>query len=112
VTATATDSNGLTATTSITVTVSSLQHLTPPSIQLFAPQVAGLTASFNGVMMPTTSGASIPKPACWSFGDGTSGCYWFPTSHTFQRSGIYTVTATATDSNGLTTSATVKVTVK
>jgi len=101
VTATAVDSNGLTTTAAIPVTVSSSSYLTPPTIELFTPQVSGLNASFNGVMMPTTKGATIPNPAFWSFGDGTTGNYWFPTSHTFASAGTYTVKVTAADSNGL-----------
>jgi hypothetical protein len=109
VTVTATDSNGLQVTTDTTVTVISSQNLTSPTIQLFTPYVSGLSVSFNGVMLPTTSGASIPNPAFWSFGDGTSGSFWFPANHFFPQAGTYTVTVTATDSNGLVASATVTV---
>jgi hypothetical protein len=111
VTATATDSHGLTqsATTSVTV---SLQNQTPPSIQLFAPQVSGLEVTINGVTEPTTSGATIVSIS-WNFGDGSPvTTSWFPSSHMYAKSGTYTVTATAKDSDGLTQSATTTVNVQ
>jgi hypothetical protein len=85
---------------------------TPPTISLFNPQVNGLTASFNGVMLPTFPGASIPNPAQWSFGDRSTAISWFPATHTFAHAGTYTVTVTTMDSNGLSASASVSVTVR
>jgi len=93
------------------ITVTGAQTLTPPSIDLSTPQVSGLTGNFNGVMLPTTTGASIIKRAHWSFGDGATAYSWFPATHTYARPGTYTVTATVVDSNGLTATASTVVTV-
>ena len=83
----------------------------PPAIQLFRPQVNGLWVLFNGVTWPKTQGARITSIS-WSFGDGTpSSTSQFPVNHAFAHSGTFLVTAVASDSNGLTTSATTNVTV-
>jgi hypothetical protein len=84
---------------------------TPPTIKLSEPQVSGLTVSINGVTLPTTPGATV-RSIAWSFGDGTPSINsWFPTRHTFPRSGSFLVTVVVADSNGLATSATINVTV-
>ncbi|MGA2077913.1 MAG: PKD domain-containing protein [Terriglobia bacterium] len=84
---------------------------TSPTIQLFAPQVSGLQVTVNGVTEPTTKGATIVSIS-WNFGDGSPITpHWFPVSYTYAKSGTYSVTATSTDSNGLTQSATTSVTV-
>jgi PKD repeat protein len=121
--AVATDSNGLiaSATTNVTVNGSGTGSgsggaggrgvATPPTIQLSQPQFTGLTASINGGTASTTSGATV-RSITWSFGDGTPSVNsWFPVQHTFPRSGSFLVKAVATDSNGLTASATTNVTI-
>jgi hypothetical protein len=84
--------------------------VTPPTIQLFTPQISGLQVEINGVTLPSTPGATITG-IVWNWGDGALTTSWFLASHTYARSGTYSVTATATDSNGLTQSATTSVTV-
>ena len=111
-TAIAVDSNGLAQSATTTVTVSASSKQTPPTIQLSQPKVSGLSVSINGVMLPTTPGANIPNPAIWNFGDGSPSVNsWFPAQHSYAQAGTYKVTATAIDSNGLTASASVNVTV-
>jgi len=84
---------------------------TPPTIKFFPPQVSGLIVSINGVVMPTTPGAKITSIS-WSFGDGTAPSEsWFPVTHAFTHPGSFLVTAAASDSNELTTSTTIYVTV-
>jgi len=80
-----------------------------------------LTASFtflssnptNGTAVAFTAaatGGTAPYSYSWSFGDGTSATGASPT-HTYSKVGPYTVTVTATDSNGATSSSTQQVTV-
>lgn len=113
VAAVSTDSHGLTASATTTVVVSGTsQPNTPPSIELFQPQVNGRTVSFNGVTLPTSGGATI-ESIIWNFGDATAPVNaWFPSTHTYTRAGTYRVTALSTDSNGLSGSAYITVTVE
>lgn len=88
------------------------QRLTPPTIKLLQPQVSGLTASINGVTLPTTQGATVASIA-WSFGDGTPSINsWFPCQHKFPHAGSFLVTVVAKDTNGLTAATTVTLTVE
>jgi hypothetical protein len=76
---------------------------TPPTISLSTPVVNGMSVSINGgtvATMPTVSIVSIS----WNWGDGTTSSSFFPGLHTYAAAGTYTVTATATDSNGLSAS--------
>jgi hypothetical protein len=80
------------------------------SVQLGSPQVSGATATINGVTLTSTPGASITGIS-WNWGDGTTSNSWFPASHLYAKAGTYTVTVTATDSNGNKSSATTQVTI-
>ena len=73
---------------------------TPPSLTLFPPQVRGLTAIISGVYRPTSPGATLSAPPRIDFGDGSSTAEDLPAAHRYQP-GSYTVSVTVTDSNGM-----------
>lgn len=83
---------------------------TPPSVFLLQPFIYGTCVSINGVMNPTTPSATL-GPASWSWGDGSTSISWFPATHTYTATGTYLVRVTATDSNGLTGTASTTVNV-
>jgi len=83
----------------------------PPTLTLYDPQVNGLTVTINGNVAPGYSGVSISR-IHWEWGDGSSGDSGFPASHTYGKPGTYNVTVTVYQSDGLTTSKTVTVTVQ
>jgi PKD domain len=75
------------------------------TVQLQTPVVNGLSVSINGVATPSAPGATITQIG-WNWGDGGQAQIgWFPEAHNYLQSGSYTVTVTATDSNGVTGSA-------
>ena len=82
----------------------------PPILTLFDPQVSGSTVTINGVVNPGYGGARITK-VHWDWGDGSSEESFFPAEHSYSSAGIYTVTVTAYQSDGLHTTASVKVTI-
>jgi len=82
----------------------------PPDLTLYQPEINGLTVAINGVATPGTVGASITR-IHWDWGDGNSEDYWFPASHTYGSGGTYQITATAYQSDGLSTTRSVTVTV-
>ena len=82
-----------------------------PVITLYDPQVSGLTVTVNGVATPGYSGASISR-VHWEWGDGSSGDSGFPATHTYSKAGTYTITVTAYQSDGLSTTKTVQVKVE
>src|SRR3989475_4183808 len=80
--------------------------VTPPALSAsftFLPSnpTSGTAVAFTAV----ASGGTAPYSYSWSFGDGTSATGASPT-HTYSKVGPYTVTVTATDSNGATSSST------
>lgn len=83
----------------------------PPTLTLYDPQVNGLTVTVNGNVAPGHSGASISR-VHWEWGDGSGGDGGFPASHTYGKPGTYNVTVTVYQSDGLTASKTVTVTVE
>jgi PKD repeat protein len=76
--------------------------VTAPSLDLFPPQISGLTVTANGVALPGTAGTSITR-INWIWGDGTSEDAWFPATHTYTQAGTYTISVTAYQSDGLST---------
>ena len=64
---------------------------TPDSVNLFAACVNGLQVDINGEASPGASVTSIS----WSWGDETATTGFFPQSHTYLSTGIYTVQVTA-----------------
>jgi hypothetical protein len=83
----------------------------PPILTLFEPQVSGLTVTVNGVANPGYGGASITR-IHWDWGDGSKEDHWFPASHTYSSAGTYTITVTAYQSDGLSTTETLSVKVE
>jgi len=79
-----------------------------PPVATFTAARLGLTASFTG----TTPGADYDAVTsyAWSFGDGASGA-GIHVSHTYARSGTYTVAVTVTDADGLTSTSSQRLTV-
>jgi len=82
----------------------------PPDLTLYTPEIDGMTVTINGVTAPGTPGTSITK-IHWNWGDGFSEDHLFPASHTYSQAGTYTVTVTSYQSDGLSTSKSVTVTV-
>jgi hypothetical protein len=80
----------------------------PPILTLFEPQVSGLTVTVNGVANPGYGGASITR-VHWDWGDGSKEDHWFPATHTYSSAGTYTITVTAYQSDGLSTTKTLSV---
>jgi parallel beta-helix repeat protein len=80
----------------------------PPDLILIEPQISGLTVTVNGVATPGYAGASITK-IHWDWGDGSSEDSPFPASHTYSNAGMYTVTVTAYQSDGLSVTKTLQI---
>jgi PKD repeat protein len=101
VTATVTDSGGLSASASVKVTLSADK---PPAASLALTPTGGNTPLY---VAASTSGSYDPdgtiKAAKINFGDGTV-AYAASATHTYNSAGIYTVTATVTDNAGLSAS--------
>ncbi|RSN73423.1 PKD domain-containing protein [Candidatus Methanodesulfokora washburnensis] len=93
-----------------------LSETLPPTLTLFEPQISGLTVTINGVATPGYEGASITgiAPHCfhWDWGDGNSEDHCFPATHTYSSAGTYTITVTAYQSDGLSTTKTLSVKVE
>jgi hypothetical protein len=85
----------------------SAQH-GPPSLDLYAPEINGLSVTINGLALPGTPGTSISR-IHWIWGDQTSEDAWFPATHTYLVEGTYTILATAFQSDGQSTTRTVQV---
>jgi hypothetical protein len=83
---------------------------TAPGVFLLSPFYYKSCVSINGGAYPTTTGATI-SGISWAWGDSTSGASWFPAHHNYTSNGTYHVVATATDSNGLTGSASLNATI-
>jgi hypothetical protein len=80
-------------------------------LSLSTASISGYAVTINGVIIaaPGTELTGID----WNWGDGTvaTGCIYFPESHTYANSGSFTVTVTATFSDGSQLQATQQVTV-
>lgn len=85
------------------VPLSSAATCGPPSISINIMSVKGFTVKVNGYTGSGGVGCSITA-ITWSWGDGQSSTGFFPTTHTYSSSGIYTITATAHQSDGQTAS--------
>jgi hypothetical protein len=96
-------------------TGSATSAIPSPPVASFTTQVNGATdsASFTDTSTPAPGGAQIVSTQ-WSFGDPASGAGDSSTeatpSHQFSAPGVYTVTLTVTDANGLSSTSTQPVT--
>lgn len=82
----------------------------PPNVVLNDPVVSGLTVRIDGVT--SAYGASITG-INWKWGDGTPAeDHPFPNSHTYAKSGSFTVSVTVYDTNGLSSTSSVEVNVQ
>ena len=100
------------ATTTVIVDADSTPLLkpgTPPELN-FDSVIDGLKVTMNGGTRPMTQGTTITR-IHWDWGDGSSENAWFPASHTYGKSGSYTVKVTSHQSDGLSTSKTVTIVV-
>lgn len=82
----------------------------PPTIFLLPPVVNGSLVSINGAV--NGGGNATVISVLWNWGDGSTSYSWFPATHNYSLPGTYLVTATATQTNGQTASASESVTVE
>jgi PKD repeat protein len=82
-----------------------------PDLTVFEPEINKSTVSVNGVVFPGNLGSYIQR-IHWNWGDGTEEDQWFPASHIYAKSGNYTITVTAHQSDGLTSTKTRKVSIE
>lgn len=97
VTLTVVDSDGLTASVGETIRI----HARPIASFTFSPAkpLEGQSTSFDGRASSDPDGTVASYS--WDFGDGTTGSGSRP-AHTYARFGVYTVSLTVTDNDGLT----------
>jgi len=109
VTLTVTDNGGLSATTSMTVSVRT--DLPPVASFKSSPSnpKVGQQVFFDGSASYDPDG--FIQSYFWSFGDGTSQSFSSSASHVYTSPSNYTVTLTVTDNNGLTNSTSLVVSV-
>jgi hypothetical protein len=82
----------------------------PPELVLFNPVIDGLKVTVNGVTTPMTPGTTVTR-IHWNWGDGYSEDNYFPISHVYSKDGTYTMTVTSYQSNGLSTTKSITLTV-
>ncbi len=102
VTLTVTDNDGLTSTS--IQSVSALTPLIAPTAAFIASPLSGtapLLVNFNAATSTDTDGFIVSYD--WDFGDGSTGTGVTP-NHTYTESGVYMITLTVTDNDGLTDS--------
>jgi hypothetical protein len=105
------EQNGAGASPSATATTSPSKTSVPQPPELnFNAVIDGLSVTVNGGTRPMTPGTAIIR-IHWDWGDGYSEDHWFPASHIYSQDGTYTVTVTSYQSNGLSTTKSIKVTV-
>ena len=104
VSVTTTDANGMTTISSQTITIASALAVS----FTFTPATAEATSPMT--FTSRTTGAVGPFTLNWTFGDGST-TNTNPATHSYTKSGSFTVTVTATDTNGVnaTSNQTIKV---
>ncbi len=93
----ATDSNAITATSSLSLNIAPRLSSADFARSPLSPEV-GLVVTFTGGQ---TAGVG-PFAYSWNFGDGSSTATGSPVNHTYTASGSYTVALTVADGNGVT----------
>ncbi|MBI4332702.1 MAG: PKD domain-containing protein [Chloroflexi bacterium] len=86
-----------------------VEKLRAPYLRVEVQRADGLKATVNGL---TISNVDNITRIHWDWGDGSSGDSWFPASHAYAAGGTYTISVTAYDSAGRSTTNTVTVTVR
>ncbi|MCX6800883.1 MAG: hypothetical protein NTZ73_01725 [Candidatus Diapherotrites archaeon] len=84
----------------------------PPSVQIFEPEINGLVVTQNGVAQPNCgsfdetycanysagpdqNGTIFNGPIAFEWGDGSVSCSWFPAEHQYAQAGEYTISVSA-----------------
>jgi len=110
ITFTVTDNDGGTDSTTITVVISN----TPPAVTSITPATTGDEGSTLSFTATATDASSIDQANltwAWEWDDQTPNGIGSTASHAWDDEGSYTVTATVTDTGGLTDTDTVAVTI-
>ena len=81
----------------------------PPSLSIWVAGTNGLNVTINGVALPGTQETTITR-IHWDWGDGNEEDHWFPASHIYKKARTYTIKVTAYQSNGLSTTKTLTIT--
>ncbi len=79
----------------------------PPTLILY-PTVSGSTVTVGGTSAAGTAGTAITRIG-WDWGDGTTGDHAVPDTHAYAGTGSYTITVTAYQSDGQSTTRSVTV---
>ena len=99
ITATSHQSDGQTASTSASATVSGPSC--PPVVYLSGPIVNGQTVSIDGTTQACALGTTVTSIS-WTWGDGATSSSNLPATHTYTAMGQFTISATAHRSDGVT----------
>jgi len=110
VTLTVKDEYGVSATTTLPVTISEPAGNVAPTAVISPPNCGGLVCNFSGLTSTDPNVGDVVTYS-WDFGDATLASTASGPSHTFLTAGSYLVTLTAKDGWGKSTTATVTVTV-
>ncbi|UYG18186.1 PKD domain-containing protein [Brachybacterium huguangmaarense] len=94
------DSNGLTGTTTKTITATDPPAATAPTAS-FTAQTTDLKTTVDASASTAQDGATI-STYTWDWGDNSTAGTGKTTNHTYTQAGTYTVKLTVKDSNGLT----------
>jgi|TARA_B100001971_G_C18224602_1_gene559487 hypothetical protein len=81
--------------------VLALEARISPELSVILSEIDGLIVTVDGEVAPGISGSIITR-IHWDWGDGNSEDHWFLASHTYEAYGEYTITVTAYQDDGLT----------
>ncbi len=100
---------GLLSSPALTLTRTIAVGAQPPKAS-FTAKASGLVASFANLSSDPNGAEALPLKYAWAFGDGATSTEAAPT-HAYAAAGTYTVKLTVTDKLGLTSTASLAVTV-